>query len=173
MNNRKNIRLNNYDYSTEGAYFITICTEKHKSVFGKIVNEKMILNDLGNRIFQFWSQLPDHNSNIILDEFIIMPNHIHGIIVILRKINEGVLSNAPTNNPFSKISPLKGSLSIIIRNFKAAFTLWCRKNHFQNFKWQRNYFDRVIRDEKELNAVREYIFYNPNKWQWDKLNPNK
>lgn len=132
----------------------------------------MLLNELGKRVNNLWKELPDHNSNVILDEYVVMPNHLHGIIIINDNLSRGVQLNAPTeNNLYSEISPKIGSLSVIVRNFKAAFTTWCRSNAYPDFKWQRNYYDRVIRNEKELNAVREYIFYNPNKWEWDKLNP--
>jgi len=121
-----------------------------------------------------------------------MPNHIHGIISITepcrgvqlnapndkdntpfedKRVSKGVLSNAPTGKYFSILSPSSGTLGVIIRTYKSAFTAWCRKNSYENFRWQRNYYDRIIRNEKELDNIREYIGGNPAKWTWDKENP--
>jgi putative transposase len=168
MDFRKNIRLKNYDYTQEGAYYITICVHDNKCLFGKIKNEKMNLNVQGEMVQNEWLKTQVIRSNVILDEFVIMPNHFHGILVIVDDLGKATRRVAPTSKTL-----LPNSVGSIIGQFKSAVTKKIRTSGIPDFKWQRNYYDRVIRDEKELNAVRKYIFYNPNKWEWDKLNPIK
>ena len=119
----KSIRLPNWDYSSNGAYYITICTKNRECLFGKIVDEKMKLNSIGEIVKECWYDLPNHYGNCKLDEFVIMPDHVHGII--------------------------------IIDNDQNSF-------HFQ---WQRDYFEHIIRNEKELNIKRKYIINNPLEWE--------
>lgn len=125
----------------------------------------MYLNKFGEVVEKEWIKIPILRKNILLDEFIVMPNHFHGIIVITDKATQRVAPTSKTLKP--------NSLGSILGQFKSVVTKQIRNMGLSSYKWQRNYFERIIRDEKELNAVREYIFYNPNKWQWDKLNPEK
>ena len=176
--NRRSIRLKNYDYSEEGAYFITICTYKKFCVFGKQRDTMIKLSLIGDIVNRCWNAIPDHFPHTELDSHVVMPNHLHGIIVMSNtsigvEIKTGVQLNAPTIETLDKfraISPAKGSLSVIIRTFKSAVTKTCRSSNIQNFKWQRNYYEHVIRNENELNRIREYIAYNPNQWQYDREN---
>lgn len=165
-------RYKNWDYRKNGYYFITICTQNRQHFFGEIEDGKMELNKIGEVVHAEWYASEKIRQHIYLDEFVIMPNHIHGIVII---DNDGrdVLQNVSTNtttNPKNKfmaeISPSSNSLSMMIRQFKSAVTRHARQIMPQ-FEWQRNYYDHIIRNEKALEKIREYIFYNPTKWQSD------
>jgi REP element-mobilizing transposase RayT len=113
---RKSIRLKEYDYSQPGEYFVTICTHSHECVLGKIIHGEMRLNEIGKIVEKCWKEIPIHFPNTELDEFVVMPNHIHGIIV-LRDYSRDVQLNVPT-----RLSPRRWTLSVIIRTYKAAVT---------------------------------------------------
>ena len=167
-NNRRSIRLKEFDYSNPNWYYVTICTNERINYFGKIVNSKIILSDIGNKAKEFWEQIPEHFDYIELDSFIIMPNHIHGIIIINSR---NVQLNIPTkrkDNYFSKISSQKGALGIVIRTYKAMVKKWSNETIYTKFKWQRNYFEHIIRNENDLFNTRRYIALNPFKWEIDK-----
>ena len=155
MKQRKRNRLKYYDYSQVGWYFVTVCTQNRYHHFGKIKNEKMILNEIGKIAEKYWIEIPKHFPNIELDEYIIMPNHIHGIIIIDPDNNVRVENFRPQR---------KTDLSNVIKGFKIGVTKWCNTNNFINFKWQRSFHDRIIRNEKELFNIRNYIKQNPLKW---------
>ena len=165
MHQRRSIRLKGFDYAQSGAYFVTICTKDRECIFGKIVDEEMRLNDKGAIVYAEWLRTTEIRINVITDEFIIMPNHLHGIIMINN--GRGVLQYAPTESPFRSPSQTIGA---IIRGFKSATTKQINELRGTPGKpvWQRNYFERVIRDEDELNRIREYIIFNPAKWAVDK-----
>jgi putative transposase len=188
---RRSVRLTDYDYSQAGAYFITICTQSRELRLSDITNFQTALLPIGKMAQEYWLQIPEHFNNVQLNEYIIMPNHIHGILVIntsdkcrgvpVNDRNVGALQcNAPTNNRqsnaptnyYSKISPKKNTLSVIIRTYKTALTHWCRKNDFRHFAWQRSYYEHVIRSMAELNRIQEYILNNPLKWELDRENPD-
>lgn len=160
---RRTIRLKEYDYSSPGAYFVTICVKNRQEYFGKIKNGGMVFNDYGTVIAIHWADIPKHYSNVILDEWVVMPNHIHGIIVITSDTSfVGTAHCAvPTN-----INPV--SLSQIIKSFKDATTKRIR-SEFGNirFVWQRSFYDHIIRTEAELARIREYIHNNPLNWEHD------
>ncbi len=166
--NRKSIRLKEYDYSQPGEYFVTICTLGKEFMFWEVVNEKMQLSTIGEIAQRCWMDIPGHFPNVSLDEYIIMPNHIHGIIVLNESV-VGVEYIQPLQKTFQHVIP--ESLGSIIRSYKAAVTRGCRKCRRHDFYWQRNYFDRIIRNEKELQNVREYILNNPLNWWLDEENP--
>ena len=192
---RHSIRLQNYNYSQAGAYFVTICAWQRECLFGEIVNGDMVLNDVGRIVETVWCQLPVHFTSIHLDEYRIMPNHFHGIIYINQFV--GVKQDSPALPAFEPCGnngnltnkgkagealalPLQtlrgsisGSLCSIVQNFKSVSS---RKiNKFRNNPgcpvWQRNYYERVVRNENELSRAREYIINNPMKWELDKENP--
>ncbi|WP_141712642.1 transposase [Cyanobacterium sp. IPPAS B-1200] len=136
-NNRKSIRLKNYDYRSNGYYFVTICTHEKICYFGNIENQKVNLSKLGKIAKQFWLEIPDHCDSVEIDSFVVMPNHVHGIIIINKSMTENVgmfhetsLSVANNEDDLSKImsdlSPKKGSLSSIIRSYKSAVTRWSK-----------------------------------------------
>lgn len=179
-------RCTNWDYSSDGAYFITICTDRWDDFFGKIENKKVILYDAGRIAEHHWTELPKHFPFIRLDVFVIMPNHVHGILIIDKNVfhlnqtpstgRPGSLSwnhiqTLPGNgkNEFmSRISPKKGSVSTIIRSFKSACTNTINKTHpGLNFKWQSRFHDYIIRDKKSHEQIRHYILNNPAKWNDD------
>jgi putative transposase len=149
--------LNGYDYSRSGAYFITICTHEREHLFGDIVNETIELNTVGDIARSHWQQLSQHHSNLIMDESIVMPNHLHGII-ILESSTDGIKS-----------------IPEIIRGFKTFSAKAINKERGLRGVpvWQRNYYDRIIRNELELDRVRQYIINNPHNWGADKNNQNQ
>ena len=161
---RRSIRLKDYDYSQPGAYFVTVCVKEKNSIFGSIYNSKMVLSPVGRIVYQCWRDIPKHFDSMKLDIFVVMPNHLHGIIVITKDFSRGVQLNAPTvnaSNFYSSISPKQKTLSIIIRTFKAAVTTHCRKSKHHFFQWQRNYYEHIVRNEDGLKIIREYILNNP------------
>ena len=161
--NRKRNRLKAYDYSQPGHYFVTICTKNRDNWFGEVNDGKMILNECGVIAAGYWSQIQTHYGNATLDEWVVMPNHIHGIIVILAVGTEQC--SVPTH--------VKSvSLSQIVKSFKD-ITIKRIRSEFGNsrFAWQRSFHDHVIRDELELRRIREYIVCNPAQWAEDENHP--
>ncbi|NOX38685.1 MAG: hypothetical protein GXO78_14235 [Calditrichaeota bacterium] len=170
---RRSIRLKGYDYSQPGAYFITICTHDRQWLFGHIVNGKMKLNALGKIAHQCWLAIPDHFPRTRLDEFVIMPNHVHGIIWIVDDPNREnvVVKNVGAKN----VSPLRPrgtsrTIGSIVRGFKIGVTKWARQHTNVYHVWQRNYYEHIIRNDNELNRIREYIINNPLIWARDNEN---
>lgn len=152
---RRSIRLKGYDYAQSGAYFITLCTWQRPSSFGEIMNGEMQLNTYGEILQRHWDSLPKHHHHLELDEFIIMPNHVHGIIVLI------------DDNTYKK----RHGLPEILRGFK---TFSARRiNKIRRLSgvsvWQRGYYEHIIRNEKVLMAIREYIVKNPLSWEKDGL----
>lgn len=176
----KSIRLPNRNYAANGYYFVTICTHQKHCYFGNIVNNKIQLSPIGETANKFWLEIPQHSQYTYLDEYIIMPNHIHGIIVIDNPNNlcRNVACNVPTIDDdiakiMSELSPKSGSLSTIIRSYKAAVTRWCNQNNYNNFKWQPRFYEHIIRNDGSLDIIREYIMNNPLKWSADRNNLEK
>ena len=171
---RRSIRLENYNYSMSGAYFITIVTSKRVHLFGEILRSEMDLNSLGQIVLNQWLKSAEIRREIEIDEFIIMPNHFHGIVVIQNDLatdHPGDRPVAPTGQTLP-VGPQKASLGALIAGFKTACTT--EINHMRNTPkspvWQRNYYERVIRNQRELDAFREYIQNNPLSWQEDPEN---
>ena len=164
---RHSLRIKNYNYSLPGAYFITVCTYRKENILGYIIDGKIELNVLGKITVKEWLRTFQIRKNIQLDEYIVMPNHFHGII-ILTENNKGVLQYAPTNK-FRSPSQTIGS---IVRGFKSAVTREIKRLDYPFFYsiWQRNYYEHIIRNENELNRIREYIQNNPLRWQYDREN---
>ena len=171
--NRRSIRLQRYDYSLPGAYFITICIHEQKMLL-KIKGVQMMIRSV-------WSSLPDRFLSLKLDEFVIMPNHIHAILCIntvgadlVSARNKADLVSA--RNKADLVSA--PTISRIVQAFKSITTykyiLGVKENNWPLFDkrlWQRNYYDHIIRSEKSLNYIREYIVNNPIRWEFDKENP--
>ncbi|MFQ5613647.1 MAG: transposase [Anaerolineae bacterium] len=172
-------RLPGWDYTSAGWYFVTICTRDRQMFFGHIENGEMHLSPIGEIAAQFWCEIPQHTAgSVTLDAWVVMPNHVHGIIVIhdtpmveTLQCNVSTTTTATTNNPMSAISPRAGSLGAIIRSYKSAVTRWCRQNGHPEFGWQSRFYDHIIRNEKALNNIRRYITENPLRWQEDQNNP--
>jgi REP element-mobilizing transposase RayT len=161
MVKRKELRIKDYDYSLSGFYFITICTQRRKKLFGNIKDGEMIINNLGKAILDVWNSLPYRFPSISIDIFVVMPNHIHGIIIV----------GAQFIAPESCIPGNSPKLGQVVRTFKAVSTYKVRKNLDPDFAWQRNYYEHVIRNEESLNRIREYIITNPLRWQMDRESP--
>ncbi|HHT9152709.1 MAG TPA: transposase [Candidatus Hypogeohydataceae bacterium YC40] len=175
---RRSIRLKGYDYSQAGAYFVTVCTHKRECLFGKIVDGEMQLNDAGRMAGKWWCELKNKFTNIELDEYVIMPNHFHGIIII---ITVGVdLCVSPMGEHVGLGGHIGPPLPEIVRWFKTMTTNEYIRGVKQNIYapvnrrlWQRNYYEHVIRNEDKLNRIREYIINNPLQWQFDRENPDR
>jgi putative transposase len=167
---RRSIRLKGYDYSQKGAYFITICTKNRECLFGEIQQEQMNLNDLGRFVYDVWDDLPNHYAHVELDTFVIMPNHIHGIILLSdTPVGAGFKPAPTTPTDTAKRQPL----SEIIRALKtfSARRINAHRNTAGSPVWQRNYYEHIIRDENSLNRIRQYIVDNPKNWNGDRENP--
>jgi putative transposase len=164
---RRSIRLQGYDYSQAGAYFVTLCIQNRECLFGDIVNGEMRLNEAGRIVAEEWLKTAEIRDEIELDEWVVMPNHFHGILVI--GDCRGTARRAPTVERFGQ--PVVGSIPTIIRSFKSAVTKCInelRETPGTKF-WQRNYWEHIVRNEPELNRIREYIHNNPAHWELDKL----
>jgi len=165
---RRSIRLRGYDYSQAGAYFVTVCARNRECLFGDVVDGQMVLDDSGRTVMNIWLNTPELRPNVALDEFVVMPTHIHGIVVISER-GRGVLQYAPTGPR----SPSQ-TIGAILRGFKSVTTK--QINELRNTPgakvWQRNYYEHIIRNDEELNRIREYIICNPARWDSDPENPN-
>jgi REP element-mobilizing transposase RayT len=185
---RHTIRLKGYDYTSAGAYYVTIVTLGRTCLFGEIVDGEMRLNEYGETVQKWWNEIPIHFPNVELGAFVIMPNHVHGIILITTERRGEVLSprNNPdnnsqdvnadeTNNLGRETLPLrKPTLGQIVAYFKYQSTK--EMNRIETDKaitkfWQRNYYEHIIRDEKDLQSKIDYIEFNPLLWNEDENNP--
>jgi REP element-mobilizing transposase RayT len=180
IHHRRSIRLKGYDYSRAGAYFVTICTHHHQCLFGRIENGVMFLNDAGEMISRWWNELKNKYANIEIDDYVVMPNHFHGIIHIVG----ADLCVCPDNNS-ERIkgehagSPLQRTpIYKMAQWFKTMTTnkyiLNVKQNHWKPFNgtlWQRNYYEHIIRNETSFHKIRQYIINNPTTWATDQLNP--
>lgn len=172
---RRSIRLKEYDYSRAGAYFVTVCIKNKVQLLGEIIHREMLLSKIGKVAEKCWNEIPIHYPRVQLDKYIVMPNHIHGIIRIIDDVGaedfQPLQQTQSKINQFQKIIPK--SLGSIIRGFKIGITKWCNQCKYERFAWQRNYHEHIIRNEEELNRIREYIVNNPLRWQYDRENPNR
>ncbi len=159
---RQSIRLKNYDYSASGAYFVTICVHERECALGNVIDGEVRLNENGEIVAVCWDDLIDHYPHIELDAFVVMPNHVHGVIVI------------DDDRRGEATSPLiRLTLGQMIAYFKYQSTkrINAQRNDAGTRFWQRNYYEHVIRNDRELNAIREYILHNPLRWDADLDNP--
>ena len=165
---RRSIRLREYDYSSAGAYFVTICTHRRALLLGEVMAGELVLNAFGETVREEWLRSAQLRVEIELDQFVVMPNHMHAIVFITGA-GRGYRPVAPTSGPRPR------SLSSLVAGFKSAST--SRINQLRRMPrqpvWQRNYYEHVIRDERELGRTREYIQQNPLKWRLDRENPNR
>ncbi len=163
---RRSIRLKGYDYSSEGAYFVTICVKGGESVLGEIVDGEMVLSEYGRVIQACWEDLVNHYEHVILDAFVIMPNHIHFIVVFVDDPVGAGLRPAPTDTKRHGLPEIVRAL----KSFSSRRINGLRDTTGAPF-WQRNYYEHIIRNERALNAIREYIQNNPANWLEDQLHP--
>ncbi len=181
---RRSLRLAGYDYTQAGAYFVTICTKDRVCLFGEIVDGQMHLNEAGNVVILEWVKTGELRDDVEIDEFVVMPNHFHGIVVLhggmvaedkgagtegrgMGTEGRGTARRAPTMERFG--APVVGSIPTILRSFKSAVTK--RINEINGTQgatvWQRNYYEHIIRNEESLNRIRQYIADNPAQWADD------
>ena len=175
---RRSIRLKHYDYSQPGAYFITLCTQNRECLFGEIVDGQMVLNQYGKIVEQYWTEIPLQYTNTVLDKFIVMPNHLHGIIIItdivgaipVGAIPVGAIHELPLSQNESPQS--QNRRNMIIPKIIGWFKMNSAKQINQLRQtpgvsvWQRNFYEHIIRDD-ELNRIQNYIVHNPLNWQSD------
>jgi putative transposase len=200
--NSKQYRYKKYDYSSDGFYFVTICTGSRKMFLGKFEGENLTLSKLGKIVNECWQEISLHFENSLIDYYVVMPNHFHGIVQIknkeLQKQNRAVpcfyddnyhgddsdnldlerrrralpcdVGEKKNFSKFGQVVPR--SLSTIIGSFKSAVSRRINMNyHHLNFSWQSRFYDRIIRNDEELNKIRQYITNNPFKWHLDRNNP--
>lgn len=193
---RQSFRLKGYDYRREGMYYVTICTKDRQHYFGQIQNGQSVLSDIGQIVLDNWFKIPQFSPHIVLDEFVVMPNHIHGILAIIHPVpslpvplqvaslqcndatgtNNPTGANDPTGNNHTKnqfmasISPKSGSISRVLNSYKGACTKEIRLKHDAGFDWQSKFHDHIIRNEDELHRIQRYIVHNPLNWDEDENN---
>ncbi len=151
-------RLKEFDYSSAAWYYVTICTDKMHPWFGSVKEENVELSSIGKIVLEEWIKTKEIRSSVDLDEFVIMPNHFHGIVII----NEAVETQGSASLPI-----VTQNLSNIIKGFKSSTTFRIRKEYNKNFSWQPRFYDHVIRNQKSLDNIRNYIRLNPLKWEID------
>jgi len=173
INTKKRIRWRVWDYSSAGAYFVTICTQNKETFFGEIIPNTETQNQnvywtphskldtylnpssIGQVAYDHWSEIPAHYPFVYLDAFVIIPNHLHGILIFDKPYNKTWTPN--------RLGPQKDNLPDVIRTYKGSVTRWANQNNVP-FKWQARYYDRVIRNLEELDKIRIYIWNNPLRW---------
>lgn len=179
---RRSLRLEDYDYARTGAYFVTICARNWECLFGEVVQERMVLNEYGGIVHREWARSAEIRNEIELDEFVVMPNHLHGIVFIVRDGTNvkfgsvGATGRSPLQPRNTEpCGPRSKSLGSFIAGFKSAATR--RINTWRGAPgvpvWQRNYYDHIIRNDDELHRIREYIMKNPHRWAMDAENPDR
>jgi putative transposase len=171
---RRSVRLPAYDYRTAGAYFVTLVEADRAFPFGDVADDVVRLTAIGRIVEEEWFRTADIRDSVELDEFVVMPNHLHGVLWILDKPGSpiaGTPPRAPTGRKFGQ--PVSRSLSTIINNFKGRVTRRVRELRViaDQTVWQRGYYERIIRNDVELLRVREYIVGNPRLWAEDEENP--
>ena len=201
IHHRRSIRFKDYDYSRGGGYFVTVCTQGRECLFGEIKNGEMVLNAGGKMIENWWMDISKRFEGVERDEFIVMPNHFHGIVLLvgadrrvcpggadgpgelgknvdeqdLKQGDQGIKKGGQRIKQGGHIGP---PLPKIIQWFKTMTTNEYLRNvekfnwpPFPGRLWQRNYYEHIIRSEKAVNKIREYIFNNPLRWEFDGENP--
>ena len=169
-------RLATWDYGRNAAYFITICTHQRMHVFGTVVGGQVDLTPLGQTAWDCWYAIPAHFPFVLLDEFVAMPNHVHGIVIIDKPVQtQDIASPAvqtqdiaslPPGQPRNKFGPQSQNLASIVRGFKIGVTKYARQHQIA-FAWQERYYDHIVRDAAECERIRRYIVENPQKWAAD------
>ena len=173
---RRSIRLQDYDYTQPGAYFVTICTHNHECLFGQVIGAEMHLSNYGQIAHDEWTKTAVVRSYVTLDAFIIMPNHVHGIIIIVgtwQGTRRRRVPTRPTSEAFSR--PVPGSLPTIIRSYKSTVTRQINdlRHTPGSTVWQGRFYEHIVRDDDDLHRIREYIINNPARWEYDRYHPTK
>ncbi|MBI2059373.1 MAG: transposase [Nitrospirae bacterium] len=176
---RRSVRLQGYDYAQSGAYFVTMCAQGRECLFGDVVDGDIVLNDAGRITERCWLAIPAHFPHVQLDVFVVMPNHLHGVLLIYdipaaSAVSVGAKNISPLQSDKSAGQRPRGTsktIGSVIRGFKIGVTKWFRQNTSIHMVWQRNYYEHVVRNDDELNRIREYIVNNPAQWEMDLENP--
>lgn len=194
---RRSVRLRGYDYAAPGAYFVTLCVRHRRCLFGEVVERRMHRSSIGEAAHRCWQRIPDHVPHVELDAFVIMPNHMHGILLLREERaeasgEEGATSHQDAASPpasaaasrglegrqgsrsaayYARISPAKNSLGVVVRTYKGAVTRWCRRNKHPAFAWHRSYYEHSIRHRRALERIRRYIAENPARWHAERYRP--
>ncbi len=168
-------RLAGWDYATNAAYFVTICTQNRIHSFGEIIDGQVNLTALGQTAWDCWHAIPEHFPFVVLGEFVAMPNHVHGIVVINKSPREVETQNLaslhsiaekPGRQSLNQFGPQSQNLASIVRGFKIGVTKYARQHQIP-FSWQPRYHDHIIRNAEEYNRIRKYILENPQNWAAD------
>lgn len=172
---RHSLRLKGYDYSQPGGYYITICTQGRRRLFGEVAGQQMILGDAGRMIDRWWSQMPHKFPNITLDEYVTMPDHFHGIIIINNDVDDGGVPLVGTLNADNTSDRAGTRPAPEVGDIIGAFKSLTTNEYIHNVRengwvpldgklWQRSYWEHIIRDEREMDIKRQYIIDNPTRW---------
>jgi putative transposase len=175
IHHRRSVRLRSFDYSRAGGYFITICAFQRECIFGEVAEATVRLNEMGEIVREEWLKSGEIRAEIYLDEFVVMPNHFHAIVLFGPEGPHGIrpplakLSIQDANSPLRKPK----SLGALVGGFKSAVTRRISEltGNSGSAIWQRNYHEHVIRNEKDLSSIRQYIIDNPIKWEFDENHP--
>jgi len=179
-------RLRGWDYGSNGMYFITICTYNREHYFGEIITPTMQLSDIGKIAQNYWNQIPKHFPFVQLNEFVVMPNHVHGIIIINKnddernndKRNNSALITTIPNDSINLHRTMNASqqwypktVGVIVNQYKRMVTITARQIHAE-FAWQARFYDHIIRDAPSYHRIKHYIVNNPKNWTNDGFNKN-
>ena len=162
------VRLITWDYGWNAQYFITICTKNKEHFFGEIINGEMQLSETGKLALSFWEEIPEHFPFVFLDEFTVMPNHIHSILIIDKPQNDAPFTEIPKGISLSRFqNPGKQTISSILGSYKSVVS---KNAHLinPNFCWQSRFHDHIIRDKESLERIQYYIRHNPKNWKEDR-----
>jgi REP element-mobilizing transposase RayT len=177
MGDRRSLRLRGYDYPQAGVYFVTVCTQGRVCLFGEVVDGEMRMNEAGVMVKKVWEEIPRFYRGVALDEFVVMPNHVHGIIVLVGAGPRACPGQKPHEGQPQGVAPTM-MLADVVHRFKTMTTrryaAGVERGQWPAFErrvWQRGYYEHVIRDEPSLDAVRAYVADNPSRWAYDRENP--
>ena len=168
---RQSIRLKGYDYTQAGEYYVTLCVRDREPLLGKILCNEMRLSRIGEIVKECWEGIPKHFPGSRLDEFVIMPDHMHGIVILVgprhpvgtrHAVSQLEKTSPRSCEQFGK--PVSGSLSTIIRSFKSAASKRIHSEGCSAFAWQSRFYEHIIRDAQDLDRIRKYIANNPTRW---------
>ena len=172
---RRSIRLPGFDYSNVGMYFVTVCAVQQRCIFGRIQGTGAILSPIGEIVEASWIDIPHHFPNVKIETFVVMPNHMHGILTIDSKLPDANCKDNCTASTELFGKPSAKSIPTIIRSFKSAATKRVRESRLpiMGSIWQRGYYERVLRDTQEYVEATNYILQNPARWVRNEENPNR
>jgi putative transposase len=167
-------RLPGWDYSSPGAYFVTLCTKGMLNWFGDVVDGTMQLSPIGEIVADEWKKTEQIRPDVSLDQWIVMSNHLHGIVVIRETsmVETHRDASLPPFNKQNKFGPQRNNLASIIRGFKSASSKRIHVSGCAEFAWQPRYYDHIIRNERSFNKIREYIANNVMQWEFDRNHPS-